>query len=90
MFTVNNLEHGRTYSFSATVAPNAKVWFDFGFSFMDNFMQTEICFPDTGSAIFATPCPIAGATSPLGTLSFYSSKDHYLLRRLDVEGPTSG
>ena len=75
--TVNNLEHGRSYGFAATLAPNSKLWVDFGYTYMDNFTQTEICFPDTGSTIFTTPCPIVGASSPLGTLSFYSSMDHY-------------
>jgi hypothetical protein len=74
---VNNVEHGRTYGFMATLGPNPKLWVDFGYNYMDMFTQTEICFPDTGSTIFTTPCPIAGATSPLGTLSSYSSLDHY-------------
>ena len=74
---VNNLEHGRTYGFVTTLAPNPKLFVDFGFNYMDIFAQTEICFPDTGSTIFTTPCPIAGASSPLGTLSTYSSKDYY-------------
>jgi hypothetical protein len=74
---VNNLEHGRSYSFGATLIPNSKLWVDFGYTYMDIFTQTEICFPDTGSTVFTTPCPIAGATSPLGTLSAYSSMDHY-------------
>ena len=74
--TVNNLEHGRTYSFVTTLAPNPGLWIDFGYSYMDIYTQTEICFPDTGSTIFTTPCPVAGASSPLGTLSSYSSMDH--------------
>jgi len=74
---VNNLEHGRTYSFVTTLAPNAKLWVDFGYTYMDIFTQTEICFPDTGSTVFTTPCPVPAATSPLGTLSSYSSLDHY-------------
>ena len=74
---VNNIEHGRTYGFVTTLSPNAKLCVDFGFNYMDIYTQTDICFPDTGSTIFTTPCPIPGATSPLGTLSFYSSKDYY-------------
>jgi hypothetical protein len=74
---VNNLEHGRSYGFATTLAPNSKLWVDFGYTYMDIYTQTEICFPDTGSTIFTAPCPIAGASSPLGTLSFYSSRDHY-------------
>ena len=73
----NNLEHGRSYNFVATLAPNSKLWVDFGYTYMDIFTQTEICFPDTGSTVFTTPCPIPGATSPLGTLSSYSSMDYY-------------
>ena len=75
--TVNNLEHGRAYSFVTTLAPNSKLWVDFGYTYMDIYTQTEICFPDTGSTVFTTPCPVAGSPSPLGTLSFYSSQDHY-------------
>lgn len=74
---VNNLEHGRTYGFATTLAPGAKLFVDFGFNYMDVFTQTEICFPDTGSTIFTTPCPIVGASSPLGALSSYSSNDYY-------------
>ena len=74
---VNNLEHGRTYSFMTTLSPGANLWVDFGYHFMDTFTQTEICFADTGSTVFTTACPIPLSTGPLGTLSFYSSKDHY-------------
>jgi hypothetical protein len=74
---VNNIEHGRTYAFVTTLSPNAKLFVDFGFTYMDIYTQTYICFPDTGSTVFTTPCPIAGATGPLGTLSSYSSDDYY-------------
>lgn len=75
--TVNNLEHGRSYSFGTTLMPSAKLAVDFGYNYMDVFTQAEICFPDTGSTVFTTACPITGSPSPLGTLSSYSSKDHY-------------
>jgi len=74
---VNNLEHGRTFSFVTTLSPNARLWVDFGYHFMDIFMQTEICFADTGSTIFTAPCPVPAATGPLGTLALYTSRDHY-------------
>jgi hypothetical protein len=74
---VNNLEHGRAYNFATTLAPNPKLWIDFGYTYFDSFTQTEICFPDTGSTVFITPCPIPAATGPLGTLSSYSSDDYY-------------
>jgi hypothetical protein len=74
---VNNIEHDRTYSVVATFSPKSSLYVDVGYNYMDIYTQTEICFPDTGSTIFTTPCPIAGASSPLETLSFYSSRDNY-------------
>jgi len=74
--TVNNLEHGRTYSFSTTLIPSSKLWVDFGYSYMDIYTQTQICFTVYGSNPFSS-CPITGATGSLGTLSTYSSRDHY-------------
>ena len=74
---VNNLEHGRTYSVMATFSQGPNLWVDFGYHYMDIFTQTQICFADTGSTVFTSVCPIVGATGPLGTLSFYASKDHY-------------
>jgi hypothetical protein len=74
---VNNLEHGRTYSFVTTLSPSSSLWIDFGFHYMDIFTQTEICFADTGSTVFTSPCPVPAATGPLGTLSSYASRDYY-------------
>jgi hypothetical protein len=74
---VNNLEHGRTYSAMATFSQGANLWVDFGYHYMDIFTQTYICFADTGSTVFTSACTIPGTTGPLGTLSFYASKDHY-------------
>ncbi len=76
VFTVNNIEHGRTYSLSAALSPRSDFTIDFGYSYMDVYTQTEICLPDS-SALFTQPCPVAGASSPLGTLSFYESRDNY-------------
>jgi hypothetical protein len=80
VYTVDNIEHARIYSFTTTLSPNAGLWIDFGYNYMDIYTQTEICFDDTGSTIFTTansPCPVTGATGNLGTLSYYSAKDHY-------------
>jgi hypothetical protein len=74
---VNNLEHGRTYSAMATFSQSSNLWVDIGYHYMDIFTQTYICFADTGSTMFTSACTIPGATGPLGTLSFYASKDHY-------------
>jgi hypothetical protein len=77
---VNNLEHGRTYSFVTTLSPSSNLWIDFGFHYMDIFTQTAICLADSGatSISFTTPCPVPGNTGgALSTLSFYASKDYY-------------
>jgi hypothetical protein len=74
--TVNNLEHDRTFSFVTTLAPNPRLWLDFGYHYTDIFSQTEICFADS-APVFTTPCPVVNATGPLGALSFYKSTDHF-------------
>jgi hypothetical protein len=77
---VNNLEHGRTYSFMTSLAPSSSLWVDFGFHYMDIFSQTAICLADSGatSILFSSPCLVPGNTGgALSTLSFYASKDYY-------------
>ncbi len=78
VYTVNNLEHGRTYSFVTTLIPSSRVWLDLGYHYMNDFTQTEICFADPGSTVFTAPCPVAGASSPLGALSYYNSNDQFV------------
>jgi hypothetical protein len=77
VYTVDNIEHARVYSFVTTLSPNAGLWIDFGYNYTDIYTQTEICFDDTGSTVFTSACPVTGATGNLGTLSYYASKDHY-------------
>jgi hypothetical protein len=76
VYTVNNIEHARTYSLAAALTPRTNFTVDFGYGYMDAYTQTEICFPDS-SALFTQPCPVANASSPLGTLSFYASRNNY-------------
>jgi hypothetical protein len=83
VYQVNNIEHGRTYSAVATLSPIPTFWIDFGYSYVDIYTQTEICFADTGSTVFTaanSPCPIAASVAAgvtLGTLSYYASRDNY-------------
>jgi hypothetical protein len=77
VFSVDNIEHARVYSFATTLSANSNLWVDFGYNYMDIYTQTEICFDDTGSTVFTSACPVTGATGNLGTLSYYASKDHY-------------
>jgi len=76
VFAVNNIEHGRTYSLATALSPRNGFTIDFGYSYLDAYTQTEICFPNS-SALFTQACPVANASSPLGTLSFYASRDNY-------------
>lgn len=83
VYSVNNIEHGRTYSATAMLSPKPSFWIDFGYSYVDTYMQTYICFVDTGSTIFTaanSPCTIAASVASgvtLGTLSNYASRDNY-------------
>jgi len=76
VYAVNNLEHGRTYNLAVSLSPRTAYTVDFGYSYLDAYTQTEICFPDS-LPTFAQACPVAGASSPLGALSFYASRDNY-------------
>jgi hypothetical protein len=71
--TVDNLEHDRTYSFTAMLMPSQHVTIDFGYSYWDVYTQSEICFnysvsytnppPATGSTVFQTSPPGVNTTA---------------------------
>jgi hypothetical protein len=78
--TVNDIEHGRTYSFLTTLLPNARMSFDLGYNYTDNYSAANICY----FYGFAPPIPPTAAcpTDPadfnaLGALSSYSSEQHF-------------
>jgi hypothetical protein len=86
--TVNNLEHGRTYSVTTVLAPNPKFAYTLGYNFTDLSAQTFVCFRDTfgtmtGASLPAfAACPAAifdPAVSAinLGATAFYTNKQHY-------------
>jgi hypothetical protein len=99
VFTVDNLEHDRSYSFSTILTASPRLSVDFGYNYWDVYTQSLVCFaysmtsanpvppPATVTASAFPPgapmlptgpgCPIAGASSPLGTLATYSSTDHF-------------
>jgi hypothetical protein len=79
VFTVNDREHGRAYSFSSTLSPYSYFWVDFGYNYMDIYMQSEICFADSGAFEPAGlgVCPVATSPVAQGTLGIYASQDHY-------------
>jgi hypothetical protein len=79
VYTVNNLEHDRMYSFTAILSPSPKLSVDFGYNYWDVFMQAAVCYtegfgpPPAGT----TACPAADSPVPLGALSTYTSTDHF-------------
>ncbi len=42
--TINDIEHGRSYSFVTTLMPNAKLFFDLGYTYTDINNQAQICY----------------------------------------------
>jgi hypothetical protein len=79
VFTVNNLEHDRMYSFTTILMPNSRLSVNFGYNYWDVYSQAIICYtegfgpPPAGT----TPCPATGSPVPLGALSTYTSTDHF-------------
>ena len=78
VYQVNNLEHGRTYSFVTVFSPNPKYSFDLGYNYTDIYSQALVCFAASGTGVPAYPaCPIAGSPVTLSAMSFYSSNQHF-------------
>ena len=69
--TVSNLEHDRSYSFTAMLAPNPRVIIDFGYNYWDVYTQSEICF--NYSITYTNPAPppttLPVSTSPPGVVT---------------------
>ena len=62
--TVNNIEHDRSYSFSAMLMPNQHLSVDFGFNYWNVYTQSLICFAYSTSSANPAPPP---ATLPVST-----------------------
>ena len=90
--TINDLEHGRTYSFSVMLAPpNSKFAYTLGYNYTDLYMQTYICFDDSFGTMTSPALPVfptAGAGSCVlgnttpdnlqGGTAVYASRQHYV------------
>jgi hypothetical protein len=68
VYTVDNLEHDRMYSFSTMLAPNPRLAVSFGYNYWDVYTQSEICFNYSISYVNPTPPPrtLPAGTSPPG------------------------
>ncbi len=79
--TVNDLEHGRSYSFVTTLMPNSKLFFDLGYTYTDIYTQAQICYyANAFGPPPATQCPASLGYAPPAVpgLGSYSSKQHFL------------
>lgn len=79
--TVNDLEHGRTYSFVANLIPNSKWFFDLGYTYTNIYTQAQICYYQNAfGPPPVTQCPASlGYTPPaVPGLGSYSSKQHFV------------
>jgi hypothetical protein len=74
---VNNLQHNRTYGFSADFQPTDKVGFELGYDYNDVFSQILICF--TSSAVVTGPSTVSctGVPGLVQELSTYVDKSNF-------------
>jgi hypothetical protein len=78
--TVDDLEHGRSYSFVATLLPKSKVFYDVGYTYTGLYTQAQICYYDNAfGPPPATQCPALLGYNPPAVpgLGSYSSKQHF-------------
>ena len=73
--SINNLQHDRSYGFSATFEPNERFAFDIGYNYDDIFSQIDICYVSSTAPAGLSKCP--GSSVLVQQLSFYNSTDHY-------------
>ncbi len=78
--TVNDLEHGRSYSFIITLMPKSKLFYDLGYTYTDISTQAQICYyANAFGPPPATQCPASLGYAPpaIPSLGAYSSKQHF-------------
>jgi hypothetical protein len=72
---VNNLQHDRSYGFSATLQPSERLALEIGYDYDDVFSQILICYVSATAPAGLEQCP--GVTGLVQQLSTYTSKSHY-------------
>ncbi len=78
--TVNDLEHGRSYSFMTTLMPYDKLFFDLGYTYTDIYNAAQICYyANAFGPPPVTQCPASLGYAPAAVpgLGSYSSKQHF-------------
>jgi hypothetical protein len=72
---INNLQHDRSYGFSATFDPSPRWAIDFSYDYNDVFSQILVCYPGTPSGPGINKCVnVAGLVEQL---SVYTNKSNY-------------
>ena len=68
VYTVDNLEHDRSYSFATILMANARLSVDFGYNYWDVYSQSLICFAYSTTSANPAPPPatITASTFPPG------------------------
>jgi hypothetical protein len=78
--TVNDIEHGRSYSFVTTLIPGAKLFFDLGYTYTDLYNAAQICYYANASGpppVTQCPASLGYAPAAVSGLGSYSSKQHF-------------
>jgi hypothetical protein len=78
--TVNDVEHGRSYSFVTTLMPGSKVFFDIGYTYTDIYNAAQICYyANANGPAPVTQCPASLGYAPAANsgLGAYSSRQHF-------------
>jgi|SRR5579871_3341631 hypothetical protein len=72
---VNNLQHDRSYGFTATFQHEDKLALELGYDYNDIFSQILICYTSSTAPAGLAKCP--GSTVLVEQLSTYTNKSHY-------------
>jgi hypothetical protein len=79
--TVDDVEHGRSYSFVTTLMPGSKWFFDLGYTYTDIYNAAQICYyANANGPAPVTQCPASLGYAPAANsgLGAYSSKQHFV------------
>jgi hypothetical protein len=72
---INNLQHDRSYGFSASFQPAENWAVELGYDYNDVFSQILICYVSSAAPTGLAKCP--GVTGLVEQLSTYTNKSHY-------------
>jgi len=76
---INNLQHDRSYGFSALFQRSEKLALEITYDYSNVFSQILICYPNAGLTVPSlNPCPgLAAGSGFVQNLSSYENRSHY-------------